>query len=378
MVGHDGSQEALASVDAQDGHAKVGRSLQLGGQVLFLDGLTGTGKTMMAPILSTLRRVEVQRMEPIYEHLCALKHLGRIEEDAVSSLLRMYIDMATYNVMIARESNFRWKDLSGVFSNPGGWRYVVRLFQPDGDAVIGRINRIRPILQIVSHQVLGPTLFGGLGERAKVLEMVRHPLYLLEHWYSYMHRFGTDPREFTVWLDHKGEQLPWFAFGWEDEFLASNKMDRVIHSIEWLVRLTDRNFDALSEEHRRQVLVVPFERFVVDPWPYLRAIEEFLDTVSTRATGRQLRKQKVPRRLMAAGRDLPVYRKYNWRPPPRRGDEASELQKRWEFAEREASPEGLEALDRMSRDYEKRYTSPTVSSAALQSSPNKKLLDWAK
>ena len=348
---------------SKNGLPVVERHTHIAPQVVFLDGLTGTGKTMMGPILSTFRRMEVQRIEHTYEYTCALRYLERMEEDAAVHLLRMHIDLACYNMMIGRETNFRWKDLSGVLGNPGGWRYVRRLLLPDGDAVVERINAARPILQIHSHQALGIAvpLFHALGDRLTVIEMVRHPLYLLEHWYSYIDRHGADPRDFTIWLHYNGEHLPWFAYGWEEKYVASKKMDRVIYSIEELTRLAEDTVRGLDEASRRRVLMIPFDGFVVDPWPYLRQIEGLLGTETTSSTSKAMRKQKVPRKLSTAGRDLQAYRQYNWQPPSKDSDESSELQKRWVYAAREATREGMEALERMCVAYEERYMCQKVS-----------------
>ena len=345
-IGQEGSARSLLS-----------RHLHIANQVVFLDGLTGTGKTMLAPILSTFSRVEIQRIEHIYEHICALRYLNRIEQDAAIEMVQMYLDLACYNVMIGRESNFRWKDLSGVMSNPGGWNYVRRLFQPDGDPVMERINQSQPILQIVSHQILGiaDTLFAALGDRLTVVEMVRHPLYLLQHWYSYIDRHGTDPRDFTIWLSHNGAHLPWFSSGWEDQYLNSNKMDRVIYTIDRLTQLAENTHNTLGETYPRQVLVIPFERFVVGPSAYLEQIGNILGTTTTKSTARALRKQKVPRRLTSAGRDSQIYRRYDWSPPSEDSSETTELEKCWDYAAGEATKDGMEVLERMCTSYEKRY-----------------------
>ena len=129
---------------------------------------------MLTPILSTFERMELPRIEHIYEYVCALSFLGRIEDDAAVALLRMYIDIAGYNSAIGRESNFRWPDLSGVWRNGFGAEYIRRLWQPDGEAVVDRMNKRRPILPILSHQALGTMrpLFMALGKRLVVLEMV--------------------------------------------------------------------------------------------------------------------------------------------------------------------------------------------------------------
>ncbi len=336
---------------------RVLRSAAIAEQVLFLDGLTGTGKTMLAPILSTLRRVEVQRIEHIYEYICHLRFLGRIEEDAAIALIRMYADIACYNAMIARESNFRYSDLSGVLSNPGGWRYLLRLFKADGEAVVTRIKRERPILQLVSHGVPGAAslLFSAMGERLTLVEMVRHPLYLIEHWYSYMHRWGTDPRDFAICLKHGEANLPWFALGWEEKYLACNKMDRVIYTLEWLLSLFEQGLSGLGQSARGRVVVIPFEHFVMDPWPFLSRLEELLRSRRTWATNRLLRKQKVPRQLWTDGRDLKIYRRYAWEPPSKNSTEAHELRKRWDFAATEASKESMRVLGQLCEEYERKY-----------------------
>ena len=220
-----------------------------------------------------------------------------------------------------------------------------------------RINQIRPILQIHLHQLLGVSqpLFSALGNRLTIVEMVRHPVFLLQHWYGAIGRFGADPRAFSVCIRHGEELVPWFAIGWEDKFLESNHMDRVIYLIDWFTRLADDALEALDEASQRQVLVVPFEKFVVEPWPYLRKFEERLGTNTTKSTGKTLRKQKVPRRLTTAGKNMGVYRRYGWYKPASGTTEADELQSRWDYAASKATPEGMAVLEQISEAYNQRY-----------------------
>lgn len=337
--------------------AEVSRNNQLLDEVVFLDGLGGTGKTMMGPVLSSFRRVEIQRMDHVHEYICALCFLKKIEDDAAVALLRLYGDLALYNVFIARDSNFRIRDLSGVLRNPGGWKQLIRLIQPDGEAVLARINKARPILQIHSHQLLGISqpLFRAFGERLKVVEMVRHPLYLLEFYSTWIDRIGKDPRDFSVFLNFRGEQLPWYVSGWEEKFLSSQPMDRVIYLVDRLMGLADAAVRTADEATRSRVLVIPFERFVVDPWPYLHRIEGFLGTTMTSTTRSALRKQNIPRQVTTDGKDLSIYRRYNWRPPEKGSGESAELIKQWNFAAREATGKGMEVLERLCRQYEENY-----------------------
>ena len=335
----------------------VGRDKYIASEVLFLDGISGTGKTMMGPILATFERVEIQKLEHIYEYVCALRALGRIEEDAAQMLIGMYLDLTCYNLSISRETNFRWKDLSGVLSNPRSLRYFKRLLERDGAAAVDRIRKDRPIVQIVSHQALGIglPLFRTLGQRLKVIEMVRHPLNLVEHWASFMDWVGREARDFTVWIRYGEDHLPWYALGWEETFLSSNGMDRAIHCLHWLNKRVANTLETLTEKERQQVLIIPFEHFVLAPDPFIRQIETLLNTRITSLTRSELRRQKVPRQITTDGRDLEIYRRYNWEPPNKGNTEQAQLKKRWEFAQQHASKEGIQVLEQLCLDYEQRY-----------------------
>ena len=339
----------------------VARQPHIAPKVLFVDGLSGTGKTMIAPILSSFERVEVHRIEQIYEYVSILLSLGRMEEDAAKWFLRTYTDQACYHAMIGREANFRWKDLSGVLSNPGGWKYLRRLFQAEGDKVLTKIAEQQPIMQFITHQILTPLVFKALGDRVRIIEMVRNPLYLVPHWYSYIDRFGIHPRDLYVNYNYKGKPLPWFVDGWEEQFLACNKMDQAIRILDTASRIERENLDALDETTRKQVLVIPFEDFVLRPKPYLSSIGELLDSQVTSLMRKTLRKEKVPRKMVTAGRDLPVYRRYSWMPMSQQkahsGQSAddADFQERWDKVEAEATPEGMKVLETLCATYSKRY-----------------------
>lgn len=326
-------------------------------KVVFVGGHPGCGKTMMTPIVGSLARVEVQKFNYMLEHICSLYLLGKIPEDAATAVLRMLVDMDLYNLQMSRETNFRFSDLSSVFKNPGTWRYIRRLFQPGDAAVIGRIQKEKPILQITTHDslVLSPPLFKALDERLRVVEVIRHPLHMIKQWYLYIDRYGNDVRDFTIWFQHDGHALPYFARGWEEKYLRANTMDKLIYSIDHLTALGQQVIQNLAQKEKRQVMIIPFERFVLEPWPFLRQLESFLGTEVTRSTRRELKRQHVPRKMIADGIPRPIYKQYGWEPPGKERDERRELEKRREFAAERATPEAMKVLDRMCSEYEAAY-----------------------
>ena len=277
--------------------------------IIFVDGLWGTGKSLLGPIVSGMDRVEKTKIEHVYEYVAILNHLERIAPDAVSWMLKTYGDLSQYNNVIGREVNLRWNDDSGLAINPNMFVYIKRLFQGEGDQKVADINENNIALNIMSHMLMlvANPIFDTYGERAKIIEIVRHPLYMVSHWSSYLERFNS-PREFTVSFQHKGIKVPWFVAGWEDEYIEANEMDKVliclIRLYAWLDDSTDK---ALTSGH--QVLTISFETLVMSPDKPLKELEAFLGRKHYPRLSSLLRKQKVPRKTLSQGRG---YSQYGW------------------------------------------------------------------
>lgn len=333
---------------------KLIRPSHIAEKIIFVDGVSGNGKSMLGPILGSFKNVEKIRFEHVYEYLCILNHFKKIDTDAAVTLMRMFADLAIYNSMISREVNLRIFDDSGLLNNPHPLRYIARLFYKDGDEVLCRIKNNSPILQLMTHQVL-PAIelaFEAYGKRLRIIEMIRHPLYLIDHWLSYIERYGKDPREFTLWFDYNGKAVPWFAYGWEGSYLASQPIDKVIYSINWLIEQTNNAYQILNDEQKKQIIFIPFEKFVKDPWPFIKKLETFLGADITLQTKKVLRKQRCPRECLSAGRG---HKKYGWKKPSGGIDDLADYKRRRVFVVNNASKEAIELLDKLSVQYEQEY-----------------------
>lgn len=336
---------------------RITRELHLAGTVAIVNGLFGCGKTLMAPIVGSLERVELMRFTYPLEQTCVLRYLGALDAHASRALIRLQTDVDLYNSMMSRETNFRFTDQSSVWMNAVVWRHMRRLFLPGDAAVIPRIRAENPILLLVTHMLLGisGTLFDALGDRLRFIEVVRHPLYMIKQWRKWIPMAGTDPRAFEIWIEYGGHSPPWYAHGWEDLYLRSNEMDRVIYTIERHWRLGMATFAKLTAARKAQVLMIPFEQFVLQPEPFMEQLERFLGTRVIGATKRMMRKQKVPRRVIEDGVALACYKRYGWEPPEPGGSKRRELEKRRRFAQAEASHEAMRVLDQLCEEYEREY-----------------------
>ena len=323
---------------------------------ILICGFSGSGKALMGPILGSFKRVESFRVDPIYEYLCTLEYFDKIEKDANTALLRTFNDLHIYYQMISRETNMRVRDISSPFNNPHTFRTIKRLFAQDGDAAVEEIKRSKPIQLLMSHHLIPviPPIFRAWGERVKIVKIVRHPLYMIDPWFKYMDRngqarYGLDPYELSLCLDYKGHSVPWYVHGWEEQFVSVSTMDKIIYAINSLNERSRETYDKLDESHKNQIIFIPFEPFVLNPFPYLKRLEKFLNTPMTPLTKKVLRKQKVPRRVISAGK---IQKRYD---KEFAVSEIDEFNDRKMFAKNKASPKAFTLLKKMCDEYKQEY-----------------------
>jgi len=271
----------------------------MGNRILFIDGLTRTGKSLMGPICSSFEYVEIERIEEYVECLGALYYLGKITQDAAVAYLQHKTDMCIYDSMLSRNINFRVTDHSSVWRSSKILTYMRRLLAKEGDVAVSKISEKKVIFQNMTHdQLMNFNLFHvAFQDRVLVIELFRHPVNLIDSWLrrGWGMRLGRDPRAFTFTLDFHGTDVPYYAFGWEEEYLDSSPTSRVLKMINVLWKAGMETLNKLSERQKKQILFIPFEGFIQNPFPYLSEIEKFLQTKRTKSTGKALSRERCPR-----------------------------------------------------------------------------------
>lgn len=336
---------------------EIVRRFNLAEKIVIVDGLPGCGKTMLSPIVAAMERAEKLTYAYELELICQLNYLKKIEPDAAIAMVKTLTDLKLYNIMMSRETNFRPGDLSSVFSAPKPLTYLRRLFQKGERMIPERIKKEKPILHLTTHALLGISrpVFSALNRRVAILEVVRHPLYMIKQQVMNMERYLTDARYFPVFISYGQGHLPFFTFGWEDLFFNSNPVERAIYYIDRMSKITESAKEKLFKEYGTQIITIPFESFVVEPWPYMKIIEQVLETRATKVTRQAMRRQRVPRKMYAQGIGLKIYKRCGWEAPMAGSDENKEFQKRWQFAKQRASKESMQVLGKLCVEYEKKY-----------------------
>ncbi len=306
-------------------------------QLVLVDGQPGCGKTLFTAIIAAMERVELLNYSSELENLCALNYLNKISEDAVEAMIRIQMDLVIYETMMSRRVNIRPGDLSSIFRDVDVWTYLKRIFSKGNENVPDLIKKEKPILHFATHNLLAfsEPVFNSLGEKVLLIEIVRHPLYMLiqQTLNQLNHNDSLDgSRQFHIYIKHENGQVPFWNYGQEELYQKANPVEKAIYEMQKMTELTE-NFKKQKLKWKDvQFLTIPFEHFVLNPWSYLKKIEDKLKSKINGKTKRRIKQQNVPRKKISDGIPLSIYKRCGWQVPDQNLSEIGELKKRRQFA----------------------------------------------
>lgn len=278
--------------------------------IIFVDGLWGTGKSIIGPIVSNMFNVERIKIEGIFEDICVLDYLDKITEDAAIFMLEKAAEELQYHNLIGRHINLRWHDDTGLKDYPNKIKLIRRLFAKEGDQNIEQINKQNIASCFMSHNLmLTPNLISSsFQSRLKIIEMVRHPLYMVDHFVNYLKSFER-ARELTLSTSLEGKKVPWFANDWKDEFISTNDTEKAVICIINLYRWLNKNINQ-QRDNGLQLIEISFEQTVFETEKMLKRMSEFLGRSHSKHLSRLLKKQFLPRKVISQGRG---HSSYGWK-----------------------------------------------------------------
>jgi hypothetical protein len=332
----------------------IASKTKLYSKALILDGLSGTGKTMFSAVFNSLTKVEAPRFDYALEFVLCTSFLDEISPQSASVIADLLLNQRVYDSSISREVNFRWKDLSSVLQSGKSLEYFKRLFLKDGDASYKRILEKSPIPIIITHNLfpaLNPVI-GFLDNRVSIVETIRHPLSLIEHWVYTFEIYQDSKRDFTIWSNLNNDLVPWFAKEWSSEYLSYNNYERAVHLITWYYQ---KLWFLTSSKSNSNILIIPFEKFVLGPDTFIENICVHFNIKQTKHTKAEKKKQNIPRSRIDEGVNKNIYRRYGYSGPDRSKSIEEIHQIQLSELQNKVSAKVYQMLIDVNKEYEKNY-----------------------
>lgn len=334
---------------------KLVRNKNLLNKVIIIDGQPGCGKTMLSPIISSFKNVELFSFYFELEYIFKSYYFKKMDQNTLMTLSKILIDIKLYQMMMGREVNMRYDDLSSVFNYHDPKKYFKRILEEGDEKIPKKIINQKPILNIAMHDMMihADTLFSIFDKKLIFIEVVRHPLYMLtQQTWNFKNLYGNK-RDIHIYFEFKNNYIPYTAKGWEKIYLEANPVEKAIYNIYNNIK---KNNNIRSKLKNKKYYQIVFESFVKNPYKDLYNLKKIIKTDFSKNTETVLKDQNIPRTKIADGKPLPIYKKVGWTPPNSKFDEKDELKKRRDYAIKNgARKKFVNILDKISEEYEKDY-----------------------
>lgn len=278
---------------------KVGQKAPLVEDLLIIEGITRSGKFLLANILNGLEDIEPVQYSGLLEQIPFLASFGLIEKETARQLIRCEVDMRAYETLIGRNLNQRLSDKSSIYNIPNYQRFLDRTKGPEGMVLLKDFQKNKIYSPFILHESMANiAIYFETFPNAKCIALQRNPLDLAYSWYKrgLGKRWGTDPLLFQIPFTKHTENgvFPWLATGWEDLYLKSSEVDRAILSIISLVKKSQERYSSLPASIKGKILVISFEDLMLNPNNHVKEISTFLDKKPAAGMKQILKREGLP------------------------------------------------------------------------------------
>ncbi len=281
----------------QDMNCTIAAKPPLLDDVLFLDGISRSGKKLNCRLLSQFDGIEHFNYISVLENTCYLHHLGQISAEAASRFVRLNVDEASYERMIGRRLNTRPSDESSILRSANPDEYSRRVQAPDGADAVEAFRATGRTLLYHTHSVLPfvSVLFEAF-PKLRFIHVGRNPIDIAADWLSrgWGERWNDDPLAFSTPAESNGHKVPWFAAYWPDDYIASTPAERCILGVMTLQKMERDAISYLGPAQRDQVLQYRLEHLLTDPQQVIDAISTFTGRQAGAGMSTYLESEKLP------------------------------------------------------------------------------------
>jgi hypothetical protein len=331
-------------------------------KLVIIDGLPGNGKSLFGmSILPALERVELYSYSEMLESICALNYLNKMDIDTASEMVKLIVDRKLYDHMMSRKVNFRPTDLSSIFNYPNPQKYINRLFEEGDASIVAKVNKLNPILNIQTHNILpfSKPIWKGLANKVFLLEIVRHPAFMFKQIYtSVAGDLVNNVRNWTLQIDSEYGIFPFNVYGHEELFANANQHERAVI---FMHDLHERStlFKSKNKEIMTNYMCISFEKFVINPTPFIDKLCSWLDTKPTDAIDEVFSKAGIPRSKVTDMPDMEVYKVCGgWSRSIDNYSDRDEVDMRISMVKENVSPDIFDMFMFLCKDYEDKVWKP--------------------
>jgi len=268
-------------------------------KIIFVDGVTRTGKAMLNNLLLGFENTSSIQFINILEQLMPMYLQKKMDRNAISSYLRLFFNENFYNYKLSRNLNFRYDDLTSIHNTSNPKVFFKNLAKKDGDIIVDELYQDDLYFQFQTHDLLTHySSFLDLNIDVYVLELFRNPVDTVHSWYKrgWGNRFDkADPRSGTTLFKYNEYTIPHYVIGHEEEYIQLNEMEKCVFMHNLLVKKSIEEYKKLTKEEKKKILILKYENLLTSTENELNKMLNFLNLSRSSYMNSAMQDARVPR-----------------------------------------------------------------------------------
>lgn len=263
--------------------------------VVVVTGSLNSGKSMVAPIVSSLKKVEHLRKLIEIDQILHLTNLKKIKRETAVFLVRHYLDKSFYEQLIGRNINFRIGDETSVFTSKNPGELIDRIFIKRGEHLIQKHRKNKTIFCMDTHDgmMLYP-IWRDVNRKYKFINIFRNPIENVNGCYN----VGQGRIEKIIFNEiimfKKNKNIfPLYYLDKHKNYPKTNQMDRVIEEVLFCLKNEYTNYKKYKND--KNCIFFENEDFAVNTEKNVKKICKFLKTNKSKFTKKIMKRERCPR-----------------------------------------------------------------------------------
>ncbi|MGC9602330.1 MAG: sulfotransferase domain-containing protein [Minisyncoccia bacterium] len=276
----------------------LGRRTPLVKNLLLIEGLSRSGKFLLANLVNGLADVEPVQYSGILEHIPFMIKFGLIDKVAGEELLHHEVDLRAYEMLIGRTLNHRISDKSSIFNVANAAHYLRRSKTLDTKKELRRFYKRGTYSLFLIHETLPELqIFFNTFPCLKVLYLQRSPVDLTYSWLMRydIKKWGKDPTFFSIPVQGEKTLMPWYMRQYAKGFEGlSAAADKIILIMEVLFASYEKAYKAFPPRQKKNILLLRYDDILAEPHAVIKKLEMFLGKKALPGMKKILQREKLP------------------------------------------------------------------------------------
>ena len=267
-------------------------------KLLIVSGVNRSGKSLIAPILSSFKNVEPFVVNNNYERLLQMAYCQKVNPKFFNFYFKIMSENIMHDQFLGRNVNIKFNDFSSLWKNSDSSNILKKILNKD----ISKKKFLKS-KNTYSHFFIHNALFFNNYflknfKNYKIINIIRHPIDIIFSWKKKeVYKIFLDKKKIfheSFFIKKNNFYVPYFAKNLNFKKLKGyNSYEKTLliayQTLKLEYKLIKKNLD------NKNILIIDFDKFVVKPNSTLKKIEKILNTKRSKQTLKALYNENCPR-----------------------------------------------------------------------------------